>query len=270
MEGSKLPIDFAVAFLMLMAVSATAVQPRGGGYRIIQTEELTTVRGGGGGLPSDGKYGSSSGGSSASAVNIPLKNVPYITQYLNPYDIRNTSTEVSRSGNDSVLKLEIDTTGTRQNGSQIIVISDGVSTSTTIPMYTTAFHRLVKTSELKTIKGGISLPTSTPSIGGKGGSYGSSDSVNITLNNVPYVNQHITNNQRSIYYCGLASALMVRGKDSFGYSAPTVPNVAANMQKMDNYLLGNNRYGHRLNGWSGYPGSIDVVQNKGLLYSFLF
>jgi hypothetical protein len=80
--------------------------------------------------------------------------------------------------------------------------------------------------------------------------------VNIQLNNIPYVTQRIPNNQKSKYYCGLASALMVRGKNIVGYPAQPVPNYADNMIKMDNYLLNSNMYGyssHMYNGWIGYP-----------------
>jgi hypothetical protein len=86
MDNLRRISGFAVAFLMLTAVSAAAVTPKSGGVRLLHQAEAAKIRGG----------CSTSGGGSA-AVNIPLNNVPYVNQYINPYDNRNTSQEVSRS-----------------------------------------------------------------------------------------------------------------------------------------------------------------------------
>jgi hypothetical protein len=90
MRGSRLTIGFAVASFMLTAILVTALQPKSGEYRLVQPEEAAMVRGGG--------LSPNSGDSSASsAINIPLNNVPYITQHLNPNERNNTSQQISRS-----------------------------------------------------------------------------------------------------------------------------------------------------------------------------
>jgi hypothetical protein len=73
---------------MVTAMWFAVPKPKGGGYRLLQPEEAATVRG-----------GSSTGGSatSTSLINIPLDNVPYITQHLNPKNKSNTSQQITRS-----------------------------------------------------------------------------------------------------------------------------------------------------------------------------
>jgi hypothetical protein len=86
MEGQKLRVGFAVGFLMLAAIWVIALKPKSGGCRVLQPGEAAMVRGGSG----------TSGGSSASTkVDITLKNIPYITQHLNPKN--SNSNTVARS-----------------------------------------------------------------------------------------------------------------------------------------------------------------------------
>jgi hypothetical protein len=65
---------------MLILIWVAALKPGGSGCRVLQPDEAAMVRVG----------SSSSGASSSQAVNIPLNNVPYVTQILNPYDKNNT------------------------------------------------------------------------------------------------------------------------------------------------------------------------------------
>jgi hypothetical protein len=105
----------------------------------------------------------------------------------------------------------------------------------------------------------------------------SSQAVNIPLNNVPYVTQHLnpkySNSQqvsRSKKYCGIASALMVRAKyPKNSSSAPALfdgwenynyLNVDTEMKRIDDKLL-SGYYGYYYNNRK-----IDVLTNKGLLY----
>jgi hypothetical protein len=95
---------------------------------------------------------------------------------------------------------------------------------------------ILQAAEGKAVKGGL-----LPSIGGgggKGGSSGnsSSSSVNITLKNVPYVNQYVDSPSAN-YYCGLASALMVRAKNagtapslSYGFIESDLKRIDENLQ----------------------------------------
>jgi hypothetical protein len=90
--------------------------------------------------------------------------------------------------------------------------------------------------------------------------------VDITLKNVPYVHQY-TNNVRSNNYCGLASALMVRGKDKRGVKTAPFMNeqttVINNLDRVDYNLLSG------LYNPSGYFNQgyiVDVATNGGLLY----
>jgi hypothetical protein len=136
---------------------------------------------------------------------------------------------------------------------------------------TVASYRLVYPSESKRVKGGLF------SSGGKGSSNsGTSNSslVNINLSNIPYVYQYISNHPRSDSYCGLASALMVRAKDTYDYSStlplsPIVYFPDDDMKQMDQNLLNANKYGYSANfsanGWIGYP-YIDIITNHGLFY----
>jgi hypothetical protein len=73
---------------MVTAMWFAVPKPKGGGYRLLQPEEAAAVRG--------GKTQVSSS-SSSSLVNIPLYNVPYITQHLNPNNKSNTSQQITRS-----------------------------------------------------------------------------------------------------------------------------------------------------------------------------
>jgi hypothetical protein len=99
--------------------------------------------------------------------------------------------------------------------------------------------------------------------------------VNITLSNVPYVTQYTTDSSgnteyRSNYYCGLASALMVRAKLVRGHSsAPPIYNntqqvnyshVDSDLRTIDANLK---------NGWYGSGGNkVDVAYLlRGLLYT---
>jgi hypothetical protein len=86
--------------------------------------------------------------------------------------------------------------------------------------------------------------------------------VNVKLSNVPYIFQEIANPQslaqRSNYWCGIASALMVRSKSTFNDSMIfSRSSYEHSMEQMDNHLKDYYlNYGYR----------IDVVQNGGLLY----
>ncbi|MHB9291358.1 hypothetical protein Holit_00433 [Hollandina sp. SP2] len=90
---------------------------------------------------------------------------------------------------------------------------------------------------------------------------------------MPYVTQYIYDTRgiretRSAYYCGIASALMVRAKTSKGNSsAPPIYNAAGggnyshvnnDMRSIDTYLQ-NGRYGTSSR-------KVDVLYNQGLLY----
>jgi hypothetical protein len=100
--------------------------------------------------------------------------------------------------------------------------------------------------------------------------------INITLSSVPYVTQYIpvgnngSHTPSSEYYCGIASALMVRGKNKIGTSAPTLylsgqksntSTINSNMQTID-YYLQNGQYGSYGSGSK----QVSVLNNKGLLY----
>jgi hypothetical protein len=109
---------------------------------------------------------------------------------------------------------------------------------------------------------GLSPTSSTPS---------APLSVNITLKNVPYVTQYVSDTQaayRSNWYCGIASALMVRAKyDKYSSIAPPLfyEWQGANNWTVEQDLitidtnLKNGLYG------TGYN-RVDIEQNKGLLY----
>jgi hypothetical protein len=95
--------------------------------------------------------------------------------------------------------------------------------------------------------------------------------VNITLSNVPYVHQYIYNGANRLYrsrdYCGIASALMVRGKNEKGTSAPILyySGLKTNAQGTNDDLkkidenLQQGQYGN-------YGKQVDVYANHGLLY----
>jgi hypothetical protein len=90
--------------------------------------------------------------------------------------------------------------------------------------------------------------------------------VDITLKNVPYINQY-TNNVRSNNYCGLASALMVRGKDKRGVQKAPFMNeqttIISNLERVDDNLL----FGlYNPSGYYNPEYKIDVAANGGLLY----
>jgi hypothetical protein len=137
--------------------------------------------------------------------------------------------------------------------------------------------RPLNLDEAAMIRGGLSLPSSGTGIGGgslsptSGGS--GSSAVNISLNNVPYVSQFTydtrgTRESGSVYYCGIASALMVRAKLSKeNSSAPPIYNtvqgtnyshVDKDMRTIDTNLQ-NGRYGISSR-------QVDVLVNHGLLY----
>lgn len=102
MRSSRLTIGFAGAFLALAAIWAAALEPGGGGYRLLQPEEAAMVRGGsavaqaassasnavvsalcpGPAVPAIGA-GTPTGTGTGKAVNIILANVPYVTQIVN-------------------------------------------------------------------------------------------------------------------------------------------------------------------------------------------
>jgi hypothetical protein len=113
----------------------------------------------------------------------------------------------------------------------------------------------------------------SPSLPSGGSTSSSSPPVNIPLKIIPYITQYIKDQYnirdvRSDYYCGLASALMVRAKyaknSSYGpaiYNSQSGNNSKAvinDMRTMDSNL-----------GSGGYSSSrkrIDIYTNKGLLY----
>ena len=137
--------------------------------------------------------------------------------------------------------------------------------------------RLLHPEEAAMIRGGGGLPSSgsflKPGIGSSGSS---SAPPPITLNNVPYVTQFVKDpstgktEYRSYWYCGIASALMVRAKLSKGNSsAPPLyhDGAASNYSHVDNNLRTidtNLQYG-----WYGKGGNkVDVTNfSRGLVYT---
>jgi hypothetical protein len=73
MQDSKLTAGFIVAFFMLTAISAAALKPNGGGYRLLHPEEAAIVRGGGQ-IAAGLGISPNTGGSSSQGGNIVLKN----------------------------------------------------------------------------------------------------------------------------------------------------------------------------------------------------
>ncbi|MDR2634121.1 MAG: hypothetical protein LBC51_10970 [Treponema sp.] len=138
--------------------------------------------------------------------------------------------------------------------------------------------RLLHPDEAVLIRGGGGLPSSGSSfsLSPTSGGGGSSPPPPITLNNVPYVTQFVKDpstgktEYRSYWYCGIASALMIRAKLSKGNSsAPPLyhKGAASNYSHVDNNLKTidtNLQYG-----WYGSGGKKVYVTNfsRGLVYT---
>jgi hypothetical protein len=82
--------------------------------------------------------------------------------------------------------------------------------------------------------------------------------LNISLSNVPYIYQDIPGNSRSAYYCGIASALMIRTKGRVGSSPYSYARsqIESWMKSVDTDLQ---------NGYYSYNYKVNLVPN-GLLY----
>ena len=124
-------------------------------------------------------------------------------------------------------------------------------------------------NEKEAVQGGLFFGGSS---GGKGGGGSSSRYDDITLKNIPYYQQNDSTNSRSQYYCGLASAMMVRNM-GYSYSSSayctTLSQLQVNeyMKAVDNALksLRASFYFSRLESGD----SINLAEHGLLYYDYL-
>jgi hypothetical protein len=125
-------------------------------------------------------------------------------------------------------------------------------------------YQILNSTDVSLVVGGSSSGS------GKGSSSGNNTVTreNITLKNVPYVYQYTASardNTRSIYYCQIASSLMVRAKYEktstiapslyYEYQGGNYASVDTAMSNIDDRLIA-----------GGYGHMVDLYPNQGVLY----
>lgn len=127
-----------------------------------------------------------------------------------------------------------------------------------------ASHRIIDAEEAVLVIGGGGAVTAVQNVFKPSSNPAPvTQKVDITLGGVPYVSQYMSyvtvDNRRDDFFCGIASAMMVRMKGKRTDNSPPLnsrSSVETDMMWIDNNLRYNRTYGS----------IIDVSNNKGLLY----